>query len=300
MKETLRKLFIQLPYVKKLYKELNSYKTWKPPGHFYSPIPDRSYVSENYNLISKRLEKYGGLSLNHHAQKELLTKIGEFYSEIPYQEEKQLNSRYYYKNSFFCYGDAITLYGMIRYFKPNKIIEVGSGFSSSIMLDVSEQYFNQNIKLTFIEPYPDRLNTLLKKEDEKQAEIKKVHIQEIEVDFFKTLEKNDILFIDSSHVSKAGSDLNYLIFNVLPVLQDGVIIHFHDVFHNFEYPLEWIKQGRSWNESYLLRAFLQYNNAYHILLFNAYLGKHESQWLNEHMPLFMNNPGGSIWLRVRK
>ncbi|WKN40712.1 class I SAM-dependent methyltransferase [Tunicatimonas pelagia] len=300
MKKIIKKSFLRFPYIKKLYQDLQTYKTWKPPGHYYSPIPDIDYVDKNYSRITKRLENYAGLELRNESQKDLLISMSRFYSDIPYQEEKQPDYRYYFNNSFFCYGDAILLYCMLRHVQPNQIIEVGSGFSSSIMLDVNQHYLSRSMKLTFIEPYPERLNTLLKPEDTSQSCIKKGFVQDVEVDFFRNLERGDILFIDSSHVSKAGSDLNYFLFQVLPILQDGVIVHFHDIFHNFEYPLEWIKQGRAWNESYLLRAFLQYNDAFHILLFNAYQGKYESQWMNQHMPLFMKNPGGSIWLQVHK
>ena len=91
--------------------------------------------------------------------------------------------------------------------------------------------------------------------------------------------------------------MNHLIFNVLPSLKSGVVIHFHDVSWPFEYPKEWVIGGRSWNEAYLLRAFLQYNEQFEILLFNSYVRHAFESYMMEHMPLFMNGPSGSIWLR---
>jgi hypothetical protein len=60
----------------------------------------------------------------------------------------------------------------------------------------------------------------------------------------KTSEANDVLFIDSSHVGKAGSDVNCLLFDILPSLRSGVHVHVHDVLHPFEYPLDWFEAGR--------------------------------------------------------
>jgi hypothetical protein len=110
---------------------------------------------------------------------------------------------------------------------------------------------------------------------------------------------NDVLFIDSSHVTKIGSDVNYLFFEILPRLRPGVLVHIHDVMWPFNYPLEWIIEGRSWNKAYIVRAFLQYNEAFDILLFNSYLGHTYRKMLTEQMPKFLENTGGSIWLGKR-
>jgi hypothetical protein len=114
---------------------------------------------------------------------------------------------------------------------------------------------------------------------------------------FTQLEENDILFIDSSHVSKIGSDVNYILFNVLPKLNPGVIVHFHDILWPFEYPQEWINQGWAWNEAYMLRAFLQFNTKFQVSLFNSYVGHTFNDYLADNMPLMLEDTGGSIWLK---
>jgi hypothetical protein len=111
-----------------------------------------------------------------------------------------------------------------------------------------------------------------------------------------TLGNKDILFIESSHVAKIGSDVVYLVTEVIPRLKKGVIIHFHDIFWPFEYPEEWIRDGRAWNENYILKAFLQFNTQFKILLFNAYLALHHSNAMEHYLPLFMQGPGCSLWL----
>jgi hypothetical protein len=89
----------------------------------------------------------------------------------------------------------------------------------------------------------------------------------VDLTLLDALEAGDILFIDSSHVVKAGSDCQLLFSDILPRLNLGTLIHFHDVFDRFEYPAAWLRKGRGWNEQYLLRAFLQFNSAFKIKLF---------------------------------
>ncbi|MBF0510802.1 MAG: class I SAM-dependent methyltransferase, partial [Candidatus Omnitrophica bacterium] len=120
---------------------------------------------------------------------------------------------------------------------------------------------------------------------------------DVDVSFFDELGENDILFVDSSHVSKTGSDVNHILFNILPKLNKGVLIHFHDIFYPFEYPKPWVLEGRCWNEDYLLRAFLSYNNSFEIVVFNTFLEHFHEDWFKENMPLCLKNKGGSIWLR---
>jgi len=165
----------------------------------------------------------------------------KYYSEQPFtiKPEKKLN-RYYFGNNTFEYCDAVTLYCMLRYLKPKRVIEIGSDFSSAVMLDVNEQFLNNSIDLTFIEPYPERLNLLLTDKDKKSSHCLFEPIQNIDLNTFSKLEAGDILF-DSSHVSKIGSDVNYIIFNIPPIFKQGVFIHFMIYF----IPLSILKNGRN-------------------------------------------------------
>ena len=74
-------------------------------------------------------------------------------------------------------------------------------------------------------------------------------------------------------------------------------MHFHDIYYPFEYPKEWIYQGRAWNEAYLLRAFLQYNRDFEIVYFNSMIGARHRMVLEEKLPLCAGNPGSSIWIQ---
>ncbi|HEX6383406.1 MAG TPA: class I SAM-dependent methyltransferase, partial [Anaerolineae bacterium] len=122
-------------------------------------------------------------------------------------------------------------------------------------------------------------------------------LQDVSLDRFSALTAGDILFIDSTHVAKIGSDVNYLFFEILPALAPGVYVHIHDILYPFEYPAAWVYEGRAWNEAYLLHAFLQYNPTFSIQFFNTYLERVHEPWFRQEMPLCLKDPGGSIWLR---
>jgi predicted O-methyltransferase YrrM len=185
---------------------------------------------------------------------------------------------------------------MIRHLQPERIIEIGSGNSSCLMLDTNELFFKGSIACSFIEPYPEYFYSLLRPDDIAKINLIPDRLQDLDLAIFEQLEAQDILFIDSTHVSKLNSDVNKYVFEILPCLKKGVVIHIHDVFHPFEYPLEWLREGRSWNEQYVIRAFLQYNNAFSIKLFTTHMIKKHYSWFEEKMPKCLKSTGGSLWL----
>lgn len=271
---------------------------WAPPGHFYSPIPSIDEVRSRENeLFSDQRKEICGINLNEKEQLVLLDKFKKHYREQPFPTHKRQNQRYYFENSAYSYSDAIILFCMIRHLKPKKIIEIGSGYSSCAILDTNEMFFNNGIDCTFIEPYPQLLYSLIKPCDKDRVKIIPKKLQDVDLDIFKSLNSGDILFIDSTHVSKIGSDVNHFFFEILPILKSGVYIHFHDIFYNFEYPKEWVFEGRAWNEQYLLRAFLQYNTSFKIKYFNSFLEHHHKAKFEREMPLLLKKSGGvSLWL----
>jgi predicted O-methyltransferase YrrM len=276
------------------------YKLHVPPGHFYSPIPNLTEVRAFEDTVfTQDRRSLPAIDLNEEEQLDLLQILSSYYGDMPFSASKRDGLRYYFDNDLYCHSDAIFLYSMIRHFRPKKIIEVGSGFSSCVMLDTNELFFAGTIQIEFIEPYPDRLYSLLGPRDRSTIICHEKKLQEMPLDFFKQLNAGDILFIDSSHVSRVASEVNYYMFEILPQLKPGVLIHIHDIFNGFEYPKQWIYEGKSSTEAYLLRAFLQYNNAFEIVLFNTFLEHFHKKFFSDHMPLCLLNEGGSIWLCKR-
>lgn len=279
-----------------------------PPGHFYSPIPDVSEIKGRDSMEPpSSVKEISGIDLNVEKQRELLDHFSTYNQDLLWPvESSDAQYRYEFNNHYFSYGDAVTLYSMMRHLEPKKVIEVGSGYSSALMLDVNRLFFDYKINITCIEPFPERLKSLLNDEDLTQLTLLEQPVQEVDLSLFENLEAGDILFIDSSHVSKIGSDVNHLIHHVLPTLSSGVIIHFHDILWPFEYPKKWLKAGRAWNEAYIVRAFLQYNSLFEILFFNSYLERHHRSEIRKKLPLMLRQPSSkmtpgnsSLWLRKR-
>jgi predicted O-methyltransferase YrrM len=280
-------------------RQLREYWTWAPPGHFYSPIPSAEQVERQKTLQAQPPPKeLPGIDLNIEGQLRVVEEMKPFHDELPFADEKKEGLRYYYKNTFFEHADAVFLYGMIRRLAPKRIIEIGAGFSSAVMLDTNDTAMGGNIEMTFVEPYPERLLSIMRESDKKNTRIITTNLEELDLSLFNTLEANDILFVDSSHVSKAGSDVNTIFFDILPRLKPGVRVHVHDIMYPFEYPYAWLKEGRAWNETYLLRAFLQHNSAFKIEAWAHYLDVMHPEALKANLPVALQQAGGggSIWL----
>ena len=231
-----------------------------PPGHYYSPVVDPSALGKRTrDLLVARTGRVSEIHLNLPDQKALFQELSRYFELVPFSACRSGGHRYYYDNPFFSYGDAIVLFAMINHLKPRRIIEIGSGFSSACILDTIESCKIPNVRVSLIDPDMSRIETLLRPEDRSTVEILPCPVQELPLSIFDELAAGDILFIDSSHVAKTGSDVLFEIFEILPRLSGNVMIHFHDCFFPFEYPVEWVLgENRSWNELYLLRAFLMY------------------------------------------
>lgn len=276
-----------------------------PPGHFYSPVPDIDDVRRHAGRIfDGSMDAVPGVELNTAAQLALVQRFSAVHAELPFPEHAQPGRRFHLDNAWFSYGDAVALYHMMREFRPSRIVEVGSGFSSAAMLEVDETFFGSSVDMTFIEPYPERLQRLLEPADRRRCTILESGVQDVDPAVFAALEAGDVLFIDSSHVAKAGSDVVHLLFGVLPALAEGVLVHVHDVPWPFEYPRGWFEQGRAWNEAYFMRAFLQYNAGFAITYWAPYLAARHSGAMRAALPTAMRPPSSpttlgnsSLWLR---
>ena len=153
------------------------------------------------------------------------------------------------------------------------------------------------MKITCIDPKIERMLEKMDAYPYGKLQVFPTMVQDVPLSRFDELKAGDILFIDSSHVVKAGGDVVFVIFQIFPRLASGVIIHFHDIFYPFCYPKEWIKLGMPYTEAYLLHAFLSYNAAYEMIFF-------EDMMLHQETPeakAFRNMMGGwnkgSLWLR---
>jgi len=132
----------QLPYRGSLRKRISDQGKY-PAGHYYSPLPKHEEVLAHVESIKKDNVEFAGIHLDKEKQFELLKTFQAFYDDLPFPEEQSPNCRYYFDQIPFRYADAIFLYSFLRQTNPRKIVEVGSGFSSAVMLDTVERYFIQ-------------------------------------------------------------------------------------------------------------------------------------------------------------
>lgn len=276
-------------------------KAKNPPGHYFSPVVDPDQVRE-YVEAGRQLqpEDIAGIDFPFDDMVAFWEKNRGFIAATPFKDDQDGTNRYYYSGGPFNYGDAITLRAMIGNFRPRRIVEIGSGFSSACMLDAAEHAQIDDFHLTCIEPYPDRLKRLLREDDKDRVEIFERGVQGMPMDLFKSLERNDILFIDSTHVMKTGSDVHYEIFHILPVLRPGVVIHFHDCRWPFEYSDKQIFQKNySWNEVYAVRALLMYSYRFTVIFYNSLFAMKYPELIKATNADYLRNPGSSLWLQVQ-
>jgi predicted O-methyltransferase YrrM len=267
-----------------------------PPGHFYSPIPRLDELAADAERVFSFERQLPGIDLRVDAQRALLEQLGAVLADEQLPSTSTPPKRYYADNFAFGIGDGLVLQGLLRLLAPPRVVEVGSGFSSALLLDTVDEHL-PDTSLTFVEPYTELLESMLRPDDRQRCRIVAERVQDVPRSLFDELVAGDVLFIDSTHVVRTGSDVVHLILEVLPRLAPGVVVHVHDIFFPFEQPRPWVEEGRQWAECYLLRAFLTENPAWEIVVWNDFVGRFERPLLERVLPRFLGNIGGSIWLR---
>lgn len=269
-----------------------------PPGHFHSPVPDLEEVRARDAEIFDRPAELAGIDLRADAQLALVEELRRYAADQPFGAGPTDGLRYHYDNDYFGWGDGLVLFCMLRHLRPARVVEVGSGFSSALMLDTAERFLDPSPDLVLIEPNPDRLWGLLHDGDKDRVTLLSRPVQEVDRAVFDRLEPGDILFIDSSHVTKIGSDVNLLLLEVVPRLRPGVHVHVHDIIWPFEYARKWVYQGRAWNEAYLLRALLVGNPRLRIEFWSSQLAACHKERVGAALPLWPRDSGTSMWLET--
>ena len=200
-------------------------------------------------------------------------------------------------NNFFEAGDAEIYYQTIRYFKPKKIIEIGSGQSSLLAKEAinnNKEIDNVISELTCIDPFE---NKWLEKND---INVIRKKVEELDSDIFDDLDRNDILFIDSSHIIKPQGDILKIFLEIIPKLKSGVIIHIHDIFSPRDYLENWLKiENRFFNEQYILESMLS-NSSRYTIMFSLNLLKHDYYNDLKNVCPYMTDKSepSSLYLRV--
>lgn len=261
-----------------------------PPGHFYSALPvlgaqvsaypDRAFPIPGLDIDLPAMRQYVGWMTD---QAEAIAQV--FSSGAYFIRE----------NSFFSGLDAVALVHAMQVHRPARVVEIGGGHSTALMLDTIDVLGLESL-VTCVEPYPVRLSKLRRHE---RLTVEQQPVESLDPSFFERLGGGDILFIDSSHVVKSGSDVLFLLLNVLPRLPVGVLVHFHDIYLPDDYPLEWRRERRAWNESYFLHAFLMHNQDFEIV-FTSHIAAREFPVDLAALGQALGSAcagGGSCWIR---
>jgi hypothetical protein len=276
---------------------------WVPPGHFYSPLvdPTDGAVQRAVKLEESPTVPLDVFGIDEERLLYWFDIAAEHYAREPFPEHAIDGARYYYCNPNFPLADALALLAFMQKLQPRHFVEIGSGYSSCAAIDINNRYLDGAAEFTFIDPHPELALRLIGPDSPHRNCFLQSKLQDVPTDLFRRLGHNDILFIDSSHVAKTGSDVVDYVFRVLPNLHPGVLIHIHDIFYPFEYPQAWITdENRSWNEAYLVRAYLHGNNSVRVLYMSDWFYKCRRSMVQARMPLCIEHRGGSLWLQTAR
>jgi predicted O-methyltransferase YrrM len=273
------------------------------PVSYEEPIPDTATLKDD---LWQRQSELVGIDLNEQGQIDLLSlfssRFREEYESFP-RNKTLVPYQYYVNNGTFESVDGEIYYCMVRYFKPKRIFEIGSGNSTYLSAQAllkNKDEDNHKCELIAIEPYP---NNVLKAGFPGLTKLMSEKVQNIPISEFSKIGENDILFVDSSHALKIGSDVQCEILEILPRLNEGAIVHIHDIFFPAEYPKNWVLEDfRFLNEQYLLQAFLAFNKSFEVLWAGSYMHLHHPNKLGAAFSSYSREKPwpGSFWIRKIK
>ena len=207
---------------------------------------------------------------------------------------------YHHTNPAFRGADAGFYYCLIRHLKPRRIIEIGAGFSTLLAAQavLKNSAEKKPCHLTAVEPYP---SVTLREGVPGLAELLETTIQKLPLSRFEALGKNDILFVDSSHILRTGSDVQYEFLEILPRLKKGVYVHFHDIFLPMDYPRKLVMEDfKFYNEQYLLQAFLAFNKDFEVVWAGQAMLLKKGEWVERFFGEFFKgkDAGERYWRSV--
>lgn len=196
-------------------------------------------------------------------------------------------------NGWYPTPDAEIYASMINEARPDRIVEIGSGFSTLIARRAL-QYGQLNSPLTVIDPAP--------RTDVEQVADKVIYqrVEDAKLDDMG-LTSRSILFIDSSHITRPRGDVPYLFCEVLPQLPSGTIVHVHDIFIPYDYPTNYDRL--CWTEQYVLHALLAHSTRYQVLLATQFMSRCNTAAMQAtfgpHVGADDLFYGASFWFQVR-
>jgi hypothetical protein len=228
---------------------------------FYSPIPDLDELPAG--AFDRRSELPAiGWDLDVQLE-EVRTRLASAMAEFRPPSAAPGDRWQYVPNDSYTVPDAAVLHAMVRTLKPRRIVELGSGHSTLVTAGAARRNAAEGhpVSLEVFDPFP----SVVAPELPGLTRLERTGAQDVPFEVFERLQSGDILFVDTTHTVKIGSDVNHILLEILPRLAPGVVVHLHDIFLPYEYPRVWLEDyGLYWGEQYLLQAFLAFNSGYEI------------------------------------
>jgi len=268
--------------------------------HYYSPIPDlralnRDVFTRKSALAGVSIDPADGLAF---LQRELAPFLNEYRPPVVASSDPR---RYYLDNGFYGTVDAEVLYAMVRRFRPNRVLELGSGLSTLVIADArARNHQEETAGHVVCDPYPraELVSALAQ-----VAELRATSAVDLPETEFAQLRSGDLLFVDTTHTVKIGGDVNRILLDIVPTLAPGVLIHIHDIYLPWEYPREFLVERRFfWAEQYLLQAFLAFNDQFETLIGTHALARRYPTEISSLVPSFepvnrSTTPPSAFWMR---
>ena len=262
------------------------------PCNFYSQTPSIEEIEQSFEYRNPGQPVYEKL-FDHASMSEFCELLKPYAIEFdpPVEGDLKEPKGYFWSNPAFSQLDAMAYYCIIRHFKPEKILEIGSGFSTLVANEaIKKNGFGEVIS---IEPFP----MPFLKSVECVTQIIEKKVQDIPVsELVRLVEEVDLWFIDSTHTVKIGSDCLYLYLKVMPEIQSKTLVHTHDV-----YLPQGMRQDNAlekqiyWTEQYLLYAYLLDNHKAEVIFGSNYTHLYMKDMAERLMHGRWSTKGGSIW-----
>ena len=264
------------------------------PATFYSEVPRVEDIESSFEFRVPDGPYNAPEVFNPGVMAEFLAAIDHYADEFdpPTQGDRDAPNGYFWDNPAFSYSDAMAYYCVLRHLRPAQVMEIGSGFSSLIALQALER--NGTGQLCCVEPNP--MPWLVGLGD--RIELIRVPVQSIDPLIFNArLHDGDVLFIDSTHTVKAGSDCLHIYLRVVPALTANLTIHAHDIYLPFPLPRGHFDRHAYWTEQYLLYAYLLHNPNAQVVYGSVYNQRHHRAELERLMRGRHQSGGASLWWR---
>jgi hypothetical protein len=264
------------------------------PANFYSSVPLVADVEGSFEYDPGKPAPYLTGDLFNPARIEEFAKTISRHADDfdpPQEGDPDKPDGFFWKNPAFSYCDAMAYYCILREFRPRRVVEIGSGFSTL----VADQALRDNGEgeLIVIEPYPKpflrQLATV--------SELIERPVQEIpEADLVGLIDSSQIWFIDSTHTVKTGSDCLYIYLKIMPQLRTRVLCHSHDIYLPYALPAAMaLKMNIFWTEQYLLQAYLLDNPKAQVVFGSRYVHQQMRQVGIDLMRGRSADGGASLW-----